>query len=164
MTGHKTKRKTEGKCSNEVHAVARRSDQASVRDLVQGRQFREGDRAVQEVDRHPIDRAEPAVDPPDQLVDRRAQVLVLLDVLARRHGDLDEDDLAEPLWVFFEEDLHRVQLLRHALDVVEAVDADNDLDAFETTTERRDTLHDRVLRERLSTTSQAKSTLGRLRN
>ena len=40
-----------------------------------------------------FDRAEPAIDAADELVDARAQVLVLFDILSRRNGELDEDDL-----------------------------------------------------------------------
>jgi hypothetical protein len=101
------------------------------------------------MNRHPIDRSEPPVDPTDQLVDRRTQVLILFDVLTRRDGDLYEDDFTEPFGVFFEEDFHRVKFLRYSFDVVQSVDSDDDLDTFEATTERRYSLNDGVLRERL---------------
>jgi len=135
--------------THEVHAVAGRRDEARVRDGVERRELGEGDRAVHKVDRHPVDGTEAAVDAPDELVDHGAQVLVLLDVLARGDGDLDEDDLADPLGVLLEEDLHGVELLRHALDVVEAVDADDELDALEPAPQGRDALLHLVLLERL---------------
>jgi hypothetical protein len=40
-----------------------------------------------------LDRTEPAVDPTDELVYARAEILVFLDVLARGDGELHEDDL-----------------------------------------------------------------------
>jgi len=57
--------------------------------------------------------------------------LILLDVLSRRHGDLYELDLADPFGVSFEEVLKGVQLLWNTLDVIETVDTDDELDAFE---------------------------------
>jgi hypothetical protein len=86
---------------------------------------------VQKVDGHELDGAELAVDTADELVDDGAQVLVLFDVLAGGNSDLDEDDLADPFGVFGEEHFHGVELLRHALDVVQSVNADDEFDAFE---------------------------------
>lgn len=103
---------------------------------------------MHEMNRHPVDCSEAAVDAPDELVHHRPQVLVLLDVLPRRDSDLDEDDFADPLGVLFEEDLHGVKLLRNALDVVEAVDTDNELDALETAAQGSDALLDLLLLER----------------
>lgn len=48
---------------------------------------------MHEMDRHELDRSEPAVDPAHELVHRRAQVLVFFDVLAGGDGELCEDDL-----------------------------------------------------------------------
>jgi len=109
---------------------------------------------VHKVDWHPVDGAKAAVDAPDEFVDHGAQVLVLLDVLARRDRDLDEDDLADPLGVLLEEDLHGVELLRHALDVVEAVDADNELDVLEPPPQGRDALLHLFLLQRLEELSR----------
>lgn len=50
---------------------------------------------MHEVDGHELDGSESAVDPTDELVDRRSQVLVLLNVLTRGNGELNEDDLSE---------------------------------------------------------------------
>jgi hypothetical protein len=44
---------------------------------------------------------------------------------------LDEHDLANPFRVLGEEDLQGVQFLRDALDVVQAIDADDELYALE---------------------------------
>lgn len=104
---------------------------------------------MHEVNRHELDRPEPTVDPPNELVDRRAKVLVLFDILARGNGDLDENDLADPLGMIVEEDLESVKLLRDSLDVVKAVDADDDLDSFEATAKSGDALNDAVLLEAL---------------
>jgi len=50
---------------------------------------------VHEVNRHELDRSEATVDSSDELVDRRSQVLVLLDVLTGGNSELDEDDLGK---------------------------------------------------------------------
>ena len=83
------------------------------------------------MDRHVADRAEAAVDPADDAVRRRAQLLVLGHVGARRHGDLQQADLADHLGVLLEQRLDREQLLRDALDVVEPVDAEQHLHPVE---------------------------------
>ena len=72
-----------------------------------------------------------SVDTSDKLIDSPSQILILLDVLSRRHGDLYELDLADPFRMSFEEVLEGMQLLWHAFDVVESVDTDDELDAFE---------------------------------
>lgn len=115
---------------DEVHAVAGGGDETDVGDGVESRQFVKGDGLMQEVDGHELDGAEFAVDAADELVDDGAEVLVLFNILARGHGDLDEDNLANPFWVLGEEDLEGVEFLWHALDVVKTVDADDELDAF----------------------------------
>lgn len=127
---------------HEVHAVARRRHEADVRHGVERRQLVRVHALVQEVDRHELDRPEPPVDPPHQLVHHRPQVLVLLDVAAGGDRHLHEHDLAPPLRVLREEHLERVQLLRHALDVVQAVDAHDELDALEFAPQRGDALLD----------------------
>jgi hypothetical protein len=86
---------------------------------------------VHKVDGHELDCPEAPVDAPYKLVHRRAQILVLFDVLPRWHGELHEHDLADPLGVLREEEFKRMQLLRDALDVVEAVDAHDHFDAAE---------------------------------
>jgi hypothetical protein len=116
--------------ANEVHAVARRADEAYVRDGVERAQLVERQALVHEVDRHEVDGAEAAVNPPHELVHGRAQVLVLLDVAAGRHRELREHDAPDPLRVLREEELERVQLLRNTLDVVKAVDANDELDTL----------------------------------
>jgi hypothetical protein len=57
--------------------------------------------------------------------------------------------LADPLGVLGQEDLKRVQLLRDTLDVVEPVDADNELDTLKALLERLDALLDGRLLEGL---------------
>jgi hypothetical protein len=97
------------------------------------------------VDRHKLDRPEPAVDSAYELIDARAEVLVFLHVLSGGDGELDKDDLgvsstahavlvptgrtylANPLGVLREEDLERLKLLRNTLDVVKSVNTDDDL-------------------------------------
>ena len=71
-----------------------------------------------------------AIDTADELVDDSAQILILLNVLTTRHGDLHKHHLANLVRVFVQKDLEGVQLLRHALDVVEPVHADDQLHAL----------------------------------
>lgn len=86
---------------------------------------------MHEVDGHELDGAELAVDASNELVHDSTQVLVLFDILARGNGDLHKDDLADPFRVLSQEDLKSVQFLRHTLDVVQAIDTDDEFDALE---------------------------------
>lgn len=81
--------------ADEVHAVARAADEADIADRVERAQLVERQGLVHEVDGHEVDSAEATIDTADKLVDGRAEVLVLLDVLTRRDGQLDEDDLQQ---------------------------------------------------------------------
>ena len=92
--------------------------------------------------RHKLDSPKATVNTPDELVHCRAQVLILLDVLTRRYSKLYKDDLADPLGMLCEEKLESVELLRHALDIVESVDTDDDLDAVKALFEGSDALLD----------------------
>lgn len=58
--------------------------------------------------------------------------------------------LADPLRVLGQEQLERMQLLRHALDVVQPVDAHDDLDAAEPVLELLDPLLNALLLQVLS--------------
>jgi phytoene dehydrogenase-like protein len=127
---------------HQVHAISCRRDKAYVGDGVESDQLIKGDRLVHEVDWHELDGTELAVDASNKFVDNSAEILVLLDILARGNGDLYEDNLANPLRVLGKEDLESVQLLGHTLDVVQAVDTDNELDALELLLERCDTFLD----------------------
>lgn len=111
----------------QVHAIPSRSDQTSIRQRIHRRQLIHRHTLVQVMNRHVLDRAKSPIDPAHELVDARAEVLVLFDILARGDRELDEDDLADPLGVLREEDFKGLQFLRDALDVIEAVDTDHDL-------------------------------------
>jgi hypothetical protein len=89
---------------------------------------------------HELDSSETSIDTTDELVDSCAQILVLLDVLSGWDSKLRKDDLPNPLWVLSEEELESVELLGNALDIVKAVDADDDLDAVEALLEGCDPL------------------------
>ena len=77
---------------------------------------------------HKFDSPKATVDTPDELVHCRAQVLILLDILTRWYSKLHKDNLANPLRMLCEEKLESVELLWHALDIVESIDTDDDLD------------------------------------
>jgi hypothetical protein len=77
----------------QVHSIPRGGDQAGIGNGVHGSKLLERHRLVHEVNRHELDRSESTVDSTDELVNGRAQVLVLLNVLTRGNSELDEDDL-----------------------------------------------------------------------
>lgn len=81
-----------------------------------------------------------AVDASHELIHRLGELPVLLHILSRRYGDLEQYHLADPVWVFFEKNLKGMKLLRYALDVVESVHTDDDLDAFVLRLETSNTL------------------------
>ena len=116
---------------DQVHPISSRGDETSIRQCVHGRELIHGYTGVHEMNGHEFDRSELTVDTSDELFRHASQVLVLFDVLSRRNGELDEDDLADPFRVLVQESLERVKLLRYTLDVIQSVDTDNDLDALE---------------------------------
>lgn len=89
---------------------------------------------------HELNGPETSIDTTDKLVDSCAQILILLYVLSGRNSKLRKDDLPNPLWVLGEEELECMELLGNALDIVEAVNADNNLDSVEALLEGCDTL------------------------
>ena len=135
--------------THQVHTITSTGNQASVRQSVHCRQLLERYRLVHEVNRHKLDRTEATVDAAYELVDGRAQVLVLLDVLTGRNGELNENDLPDPFGVLSEEDFESVELLRDTLDVVETVNADDDFAAFESLAKGGDTRSHRFTLEAL---------------
>jgi hypothetical protein len=80
---------------------------------------------------HKLDGAETSIDATDELVACCAQILILLDILTRRHGKLRKHNLSDPLWVLSEEEFKCMKLLRNALDIIKSIDPDNDLHAIE---------------------------------
>jgi hypothetical protein len=129
---------------NQIHAISSRSDQTSFPNGIQGTQLVKRDGLMHKVNRHEFDGAESSIDPSNQLVDGSPQRLVLFHVLSRRNGDLNQDDLSNPLGVLLQEDFQPEQLLRHAFDVVQPVDAHDDLDVLESSLELLDPRFDVV--------------------
>lgn len=95
---------------------------------------------MHKVYRHELNSPETSIYTTDKLVDSCAQILVLLYILSGGNSKLHKDDLPDPLWVLGEEELECVELLGNALDIVEAVNADNNLDSVEALLEGCDTL------------------------
>ena len=95
---------------------------------------------MHEVYWHELDSSEASIYTTNEFVDSCAQVLVLLDILSGRDGKLRKDNLPNPLWVLSEEEFECVELLGNALDIIKAVNADDDLDAVEALLEGSDTL------------------------
>lgn len=83
-----------------------------------------------------------SVDSADELVDNSAQVLILLDILTTGDGNLNKNDLANPLGMLSQEHLEGVQFLRDALDVVKTIDTDNQLHALELALQHSNTVLD----------------------
>jgi hypothetical protein len=73
--------------------------------------------------------------------------LVLLYILSRRDGNLNQHNLANPFRVFCQEDFKSVKLLGNALDVIKTVNTDNQLDTLELLLESLDALHNLGLLE-----------------
>jgi hypothetical protein len=131
----------------EIHSIPGGGDKADVTDGVEGTKFVKRQALVHEMDRHKLHRPKAAIDSSNQFVYRRTQVLIFLDVLTGRNGELNQYDLqkryvnlidvlghaaaylSDPLWVLCEEKLECVQLLGDTLDVIEAVNADDELHA-----------------------------------
>lgn len=85
---------------------------------------------------------EPPIDPANELIHDRSQVLILLHIAATGNGNLDEYNLSNPLRVLVEENFESVKLLGNTLDVVETVNADDEFDTLELLLELRDTFLD----------------------
>ena len=111
---------------HEVHAVAQRRHEHDVRRSVERHDVVLRERPVHVVDGHPVHRRERAVDAPDELVHRPAELLVARDLVARGDGDLDEPHLAAPVRLALEQALERQQAPRDALGVIEPVDPQED--------------------------------------
>jgi hypothetical protein len=73
--------------------------------------------------------------------------LVLLYILSRRNGNLNQHNLTDPFGVFCQEDFKGVKLLGDTLDVIKAVNTDNQFDALELLLECLDTLRNLGLLE-----------------
>ena len=129
----------------EIHSISGGGDKADVTDGVEGTKFVKCQALVHEMDRHKLHRPKAAINSPNQFVYRRTQVLILFDVLTGRNGELNQYHLqkfcinlndvlghvnaylSDPLWVLCEEKFECVQLLGDTLDVVEAVNANDQL-------------------------------------
>lgn len=71
-----------------------------------------------------------AIDLASNSTQLRLQLLILLDVLPAWHGYLDEHNFIAQFRVVVQKFIECLQLLRETLDMVESIDAHNDLDAF----------------------------------
>lgn len=95
------------------------------------------------MDRHELNGTEPPIDSSNKLIHCRPKVLVFLHVLTRRHRKLNKHnlkagdqkllpdttltDFADPFWVLCKEQLHRMELLRNSLYVIETIHTNDDL-------------------------------------
>lgn len=102
------------------------------------------------MDGHKLDGAKATINTAHELVDNGPEVLVFFDVLTRRDGNLDEHNASNPLGVLGEEDFESVEFLRDTLDIVEAIDTNDELDTFELAAQGGDPLLDGRLVEALN--------------
>lgn len=121
---------------NQIHTVPGRGDETDVGHRVQRQQLRKRHRVVDKFDRSVVNSAESSVDLADQFTDHCSQVLVFLDVLATRHGDLNEDHFAHPLGIVLQKHFKGVKLLRDTFDVIQTVHTDDDSFVVVSTLER----------------------------
>jgi hypothetical protein len=82
-----------------------------------------------------------AVDSADEFVDNCTEVLVLLYILSRRDGNLNQHNLANPFGVFCQENFKSVKLLGNTLDVIKTINTDNEFDTLELLLECLNALH-----------------------
>src|SRR3546814_15497005 len=75
-------------------------------------------------DRHPVDIRMGAVDPPRELVERIADVLIGFDVAARGRRDLEQINARVPVRMLVEEALVTEEAFGEPLRIIEPVDAD----------------------------------------
>lgn len=71
-----------------------------------------------------------AIDLASNSTQLRLQFLVLLDLLSARHSHLNEHDLIAQFRVVVQECVECLQLLREALDMVQSVHSNDDLEVF----------------------------------
>lgn len=117
--------------AHQVHPISRRTDETHVAHGIQGAELIERKTLMHEVYRHKVHRPKAPVNPPDQLVHGAPQILILLDILSRRYSKLHKHDFPDPFRMLRQEDFERMHLLRHALDVVETINADDDFAPLE---------------------------------
>ena len=98
---------------------------------------------MHEMNRHKFDRPESSIDPSDELIHARSEILVLFHIASRGNGYLDKDDFAHHLGVRSEEGFECVELLGDTFDVVKTVDTNYDLYALEACAQLGDSLLDR---------------------
>ena len=111
---------------DQVHAVAERGHDHDVGGAVEGSHLVLGVRRVQVRDDGTTDPAQVAVDPADEAVDVVTEDPVLLDALARRRRDLDEDGVLDVEPAVADQLAEGPQPRVDALGVVEPVDAEED--------------------------------------
>ena len=109
---------------DQVHAVAQRRHEHHVAGAVQGDELVERQRLVEVVDRRIPEPAVHAVDLADELLDLPPLVLVVLDALPGRRGDLHHHAPLRVQRAVVEQRLERPQALADPLGVVEAIDAE----------------------------------------
>lgn len=84
---------SEGMDPYEVHSIPGGGDKADIADGIERTKFVKRQTLVHEMDRHELHCSKAAINASDQLVHRRSQVLIFLDVLAGRNGELYQHHL-----------------------------------------------------------------------
>lgn len=83
-----------------------------------------------------------SVDSANKLINNRSQVLVFFDITTTGHCHLNQNNASDPVGVFGQEYFQRMQFLRHTLDVIQSVNADDKLHTLEFALQCLNTLDD----------------------
>ena len=107
---------------HQVHPIAKGSDPADIRQLIEAHEFGSFNRAIDVDQGRPFRSAEFAVDFADKPVHLGPQVLIGVDAFAGRHSDLDQDDLLFELRRGPQQILKGTQSLGNSFCVIQPVD------------------------------------------
>src|SRR6267154_1940506 len=132
----------------QVHSISCTGHQTDITNCVQSAEFVGSQTLVHEMDRHELDCTKTTVNATDKLIYRCPQVLVILNILPRRHSKLNQHDLmahaikstrrnhtkshtnfADPLRVLRQEELEGMEFLGNTFDVIQTINPHNNFDS-----------------------------------
>src|SRR5204862_4867696 len=113
---------------DEIHAVFQRSHERDVGGAVIGQEIAAAQASVYVPDGHPTAWThESAVDLADELLDLHLEIVVLRDIHAARHHDLDERHALAQIGIAIERVAKCLQTVRDAFRIVETIDPEYQL-------------------------------------
>ena len=110
---------------DQVHAVAQRRDQPDLARVERPVELCGRMSLVDVPYRHEVDTAVCAVDLAGLLLEQRAYLLVAVDILAARRGDLDEHEVPDPVGMPLEEAADPIETFGQTLRIIEPVHPDH---------------------------------------